>query len=92
MKKTADFTRGGILGPLVSFMIPILLAMLLQDLYGAVDLLVVGRFAQTADVSAALRENQKKSHSSQLSSSSENHTSAVSRNFISTLPAVRHFL
>ncbi len=51
MKKTADFTRGGILGPLVSFMIPILLAMLLQDLYGAVDLLVVGRFAQTADVS-----------------------------------------
>ena len=51
MRKTADFTEGKILGPLFRFMIPVLLAMLLQDLYGAVDLLIVGRFAQTADVS-----------------------------------------
>lgn len=51
MKKAADFTKGGILGPLMKFMIPVLLAMLLQDLYGAVDLLIVGRFATTADVS-----------------------------------------
>ena len=51
MSKVADFTKGKILGPLVIFMIPILLAMLLQDLYGAVDLLIVGRFGQTADVS-----------------------------------------
>ena len=35
----------------MKFMVPILLAMLLQDLYGAVDLLIVGRFAETADVS-----------------------------------------
>ena len=33
------------------FMFPVLLAMLLQDLYGAVDLFIVGRFARTADVS-----------------------------------------
>ena len=47
----ADFTRGRILGPLLRFMVPVLLAMLLQDLYGAVDLLIVGRFAATSDVS-----------------------------------------
>ncbi len=48
---SSDFTHGKILSPLLRFMIPILLAMLLQDLYGAVDLLIVGRFARTADVS-----------------------------------------
>ena len=51
MTKTMDFTQGKIVGPLIRFMIPVLLAMLLQDLYGAVDLLIVGRFATTADVS-----------------------------------------
>ena len=51
MNKTADFTQGNILSSLVRFMIPVFLAMLLQDLYGAVDLLIVGRFATTADVS-----------------------------------------
>lgn len=39
------------MGPLMRFMFPVLLAMLLQDLYGAVDLFIVGRFAETADVS-----------------------------------------
>ena len=51
LKKETDFTKGNILGPLMRFMFPVLLAMLLQDLYGAVDLFIVGRFAQTADVS-----------------------------------------
>ena len=51
MKQESDFTKGGILGPLMRFMFPVLLAMLLQDLYGAVDLFIVGRFAETADVS-----------------------------------------
>ena len=51
LKKETDFTQGKILGPLMRFMFPVLLAMLLQDLYGAVDLFIVGRFAQTADVS-----------------------------------------
>lgn len=51
MQKTTDFTRGPIIGPLIRFSIPILLALFLQALYGAVDLLVVGKFAQAQDVS-----------------------------------------
>lgn len=50
-ERVTDFTQGGILGPLMRFMLPVLFAMLLQDLYGAVDLFIVGRFALTADVS-----------------------------------------
>jgi len=46
-----DFTKGPILGPLVRFMLPVLAALFLQSLYGAVDLLVVGRFATSGDVS-----------------------------------------
>ena len=44
----ADFTQGSILGKLISFMIPILGALVLQAAYGAVDLLVVGRFGTTS--------------------------------------------
>ena len=51
MPKTTDFTRGPIVGPLIRFSMPILLALLLQALYGAADLLVVGKFAQARDVS-----------------------------------------
>lgn len=51
MEKTIDFTRGKILGPLIAFTGPILLALFLQALYGAVDLWVVGRFASSEDVS-----------------------------------------
>lgn len=51
-KKTADFTQGPILGPLLRFTFPIFLAMALQALYGAVDVAIVGRFAQTGDISA----------------------------------------
>ena len=47
-----DFTRGKILSPLMRFAMPILLALFLQAMYGAVDLLIVGQFAETADVSA----------------------------------------
>lgn len=48
-----DLTRGGIVVTLVTFAIPFFLANLLQALYGAVDLLIVGRFASgVADVSA----------------------------------------
>ena len=53
MKNTPhDFTRGGIAGPLIRFAIPVLAALFLQAMYGAVDLLVVGQFADKADVSA----------------------------------------
>ena len=53
MKNTHnDFTTGGIAGPLVRFALPVLAALFLQAMYGAVDLLVVGQFADKADVSA----------------------------------------
>jgi len=52
MKKTQNFTEGQIFLPLLRFAMPVLLAMLLQTLYGAVDLLVVGQFGTAADVSA----------------------------------------
>ncbi len=52
MKQQADFTQGGIAAPLIKFALPVLLAMCLQSLYGAVDLLIVGRFGRAADVSA----------------------------------------
>ena len=50
-QKIRDFTTGPILGPLLKFSLPILLALLLHALYGAVDLLIVGKFAATQDVS-----------------------------------------
>lgn len=43
----ADFTQGSILKKLVAFMMPVLGALILQAAYGAVDLLVVGRFGST---------------------------------------------
>ena len=46
-----DFTQGSIAGKLLSFMLPILLSLVLQSLYGAVDLLIVGRFGTTAGIS-----------------------------------------
>ncbi len=49
--KTKGLTDGSIAKGLVRFAIPILFALFLQSLYGGVDLLVVGRFAETADVS-----------------------------------------
>ena len=51
MSKETDFTNGPIVGPLLRFSLPILLALFLQALYGAVDLLVVGKYATAADVS-----------------------------------------
>ena len=48
----SDFTQGSILKKLSLFMIPVLGALILQAAYGAVDLLVVGRFGTTAGLSA----------------------------------------
>lgn len=47
-----DFTQGRIVPALIRFVFPIMFAMLIQSLYGAVDLLVVGQFSDTANVSA----------------------------------------
>ena len=58
MEKTKDFTTGSVLGSLIKFAIPVLAAMFLQSLYGGVDLLIVGQFAQTADVSGVATGSQ----------------------------------
>lgn len=44
MKKTLSFTEGKIFSPLIRFALPVLLALFLQTMYGAVDLLIVGQF------------------------------------------------
>ena len=54
----ADFTQGNILEKLVVFMMPILGALILQAAYGAVDLLVVGRFGSTSGLSAVSTGSQ----------------------------------
>lgn len=44
MKQSQNFTEGRIFGPLIRFALPVLFALFLQTMYGAVDLLVVGKF------------------------------------------------
>ena len=53
-----DFTQGRILPKLAFFMLPILGALVLQTAYGAVDLLVVGRFGSTSGLSAVSTGSQ----------------------------------
>ena len=57
-KQSADFTQGSILKKLLWFMVPILGALILQAAYGAVDLLVVGRFGSTSGLSAVSTGSQ----------------------------------
>lgn len=58
MKKNQDFTEGAILPLLLKFAFPVLLALFLQAMYGAVDLLVVGRFSAAEEVSAVSTGSQ----------------------------------
>ena len=58
MKQHQDFTQGPILPVLLRFALPVLLALLLQAMYGAVDLQVVGRFGTAADISAVSTGSQ----------------------------------
>lgn len=51
MDNTKNFTNEGVLKSLIKFAIPVFAALFLQSLYGGVDLLIVGQFAETADVS-----------------------------------------
>ena len=53
-----DFTQGSILKKLALFMLPILGSLILQAAYGAVDLLVVGRFGSTVGLSAVSTGSQ----------------------------------
>lgn len=50
-KQTQSFTEGKIFTPLIRFALPVLFALFLQTMYGAIDLLVVGQFGgDLADV------------------------------------------
>lgn len=51
MENSKNLTEGNILHSLVTFALPVLFALFLQALYGGVDLLIVGRYATTGDVS-----------------------------------------
>ena len=51
MKQKESFTEGRIFSPLIRFALPVLFALFLQTMYGAVDLLIVGQFGgELADV------------------------------------------
>ena len=52
MENTKNFTEGKIFSPLMGFALPVLLALFLQTMYGAVDMLIVGQFGNAASVSA----------------------------------------
>lgn len=56
--KNNDFTEGTILPKLLKFMFPVLFAMFLQAMYGAVDLFIVGQFGTKADVSGVSTGSQ----------------------------------
>lgn len=56
--KEVNFTEGSIIKKLISFMIPILGSLILQAMYGAVDLLIVGRFGTTAGLSGVSTGSQ----------------------------------
>lgn len=58
MEQNTSFTEGRIVKPLLLFAVPVLLALFLQAMYGAVDLLIVGKFASSADVSAVSTGSQ----------------------------------
>ncbi|MBQ7778601.1 MAG: MATE family efflux transporter [Oscillibacter sp.] len=58
MKQNQNFTQGPILPALLKFALPVLLALLLQAMYGAVDLQVVGKFGTAADISAVATGSQ----------------------------------
>lgn len=57
-KSNSTFLEGPILPSLLRFSIPVLFALLLQALYGAVDLWAVGTFCGEADVSAVATGSQ----------------------------------
>ncbi len=54
----ADFTTGSITKKILGFILPVLGALVLQAAYGAVDLLVVGRFGTNAGLSAVSTGSQ----------------------------------
>lgn len=51
-KKENSFLEGSVFGALIRFALPVLGALVLQAAYGAVDLLVVGKFGDASSISA----------------------------------------
>lgn len=51
-KKEISFVEGSVFGALIRFAIPVLGALVLQAAYGAVDLLIVGKFGDATSISA----------------------------------------
>lgn len=47
-----SFTEGPVFGSLIRFVVPVLGALILQAAYGAVDLMIVGRFGDASSISA----------------------------------------
>ena len=58
MNNKQDFTQGSIFGKIMKFMLPILGALVLQAMYGAVDMLIVGRFGSNAGITAVSTGSQ----------------------------------
>lgn len=56
--KEQNLTQGNILYSLISFAFPVLLALFLQAMYGAADLIIVGRFADTCEQSGVASGSQ----------------------------------
>ena len=57
-KEQNAFLSGPIFPPLIRFTLPLMLSLLLQALYGGVDLAVVGRFSTTASTAAVATGSQ----------------------------------
>lgn len=58
LTKSHSMTEGAVLPRLVEFAVPMFLSLLLQTLYGTVDVLVIGNFGSTAGVSAVATGSQ----------------------------------
>lgn len=58
MEKESKLLRGSILKSLISFAFPVLLALFLQAMYGAADLIIVGQFAGTSEQSGVATGSQ----------------------------------
>lgn len=56
--KEHNLTEGNILNSLISFAFPVLLALFLQAMYGAADLIIVGQFAGTFEQSGVATGSQ----------------------------------
>ena len=56
--RSHSLTQGGILRSLITFAFPVLLALFLQAMYGAADLIIVGQFAGTGEQSGVASGSQ----------------------------------